>query len=206
MQATLIALAVMLSLAGTAQAQGVANCATLTAAPVASVLPTALAPVSEELMAPRHQLGSPSGVLAQAFDEALSVDQVLYRNKLAACATFASVTPAPTPGALPATPASVLPVVPGTSGMPASTDPAAYVPRTEFDNAPWRFDMNQNGKRMTADEFTAWMEAKGVRVVKPRAPVASAIPAEGQAPGSIQAEGQAPPVTPPESGDDQPNP
>ena len=214
MQATLIALAVMLSLAGTAQAQGVANCEVLSA-PVASVLPTALAPVSEELMAPRHQLGSPSGVLAQAFDDSLSVDQVLYRNKLAACATFASVTPALVPGALPASPESALPVVPGTAGTPAATDPAAYVPRTEFDNAPWRFDMNQNGKRMTADEFTAWMEAKGVRVVKPRAPVASAIPVGGQAPGSIPAEGQAPgptpavapsPATPPAAGADQPTP
>ena len=32
--------------------------------------------------------------------------------------------------------------------------------------------MNQNGKRMTADEFTAWMKAKGVRVAKGAAPVA----------------------------------
>ena len=199
MQATLIALAVMLSLAGTAHAQGVANCAALSAAPVTSALPTALSPVSEELMTPRHQLGSPSGVLAQAFDESLSVDQVLYRNKLAACATFASVTPAPTRGALPSTPGSVLPVVPGAPATPALTDPAAYVPRTEFDNAPWRFDMNQNGKRMTADEFTAWMEAKGVRVVKPRAPVASAITADGQAPGSLPAVPS--PVTPPPAGD-----
>ena len=203
MQATLIALAVMLSLAGTAQAQVVANCAALGAAPV---LPTALAPVSDELVAPRHQLGTPSGVLAQAFDESLSVDQVLYRNKLAACATFASVTPAPAPGALPATPGSALPVVPGAPGTPAATDPAAYVPRTEFDNTPWRFDMNQNGKRMTADEFTAWMEAKGVRVVKPRAPVASAIPvADGQAPGPIPAVAPSP-VTPSEAGDNQPTP
>ena len=208
MQATLIALAVMLSLAGTAQAQVVANCAAIGAAPTTTVLPTALAPVSDALMAPRHQLGSPAGVLAQAFDESLSVDQVLYRNKLAACAAFASVTPAPAPGALP-TPASALPVVPGAAGTPATTDPAAYVPRTEFDNAPWRFDMNQNGKRMTADEFTAWMEAKGVRVVKPRAPVATAMPAaEGEVTGSVPPiPAVAPsPVTPPEAGDDQPSP
>ncbi|HUH89696.1 MAG TPA: hypothetical protein VLZ76_03435, partial [Lysobacter sp.] len=46
------------------------------------------------------------------------------------------------------------------------TDPAAYKPRTEFDNTPWRFDMNQNGQRMTADAFAAWMESKGVRVAK----------------------------------------
>ena len=204
MQPTLTALALMLSLAGTAQAQGVANCAALGAAPIATVLPTALTPVSEALVAPRHHLGSPAGVLAQAFDESMSVDHVLYRNKLAACATFASATPAPAPGTLP-TPASALPVVPDAAGMPAATDPAAYVPRTEFDNAPWRFDMNQNGKRMTADEFTAWMEAKGVRVVKPRAPVASAIPADGQAPGTVPAVAPAP-VAPAQAGDDQPSP
>jgi len=203
MQATHIALAVMLSLAGTAQAQVVANCASLGAAPGATFLPTTLAPVSDELVAPRHQLGAPSGVLAQAFDESLSVDQVLYRNRLAACSTLASVTPAPVPGALPATPASALPVVPG---VPATIDPAAYVPRTEFDNAPWRFDMNQNGKRMTADEFTAWMEAKGVRVVKPRAPVAGVLPAsDGQAPGPIPAVVPSP-ITPPAPAADQPSP
>src|SRR3970282_3031386 len=99
-------------LAGTAQAQVVATCATLDAAPAAAFLPTALAPVSDELVAPRHQLGTPSGVLAQAFDESLSVDQVLYRNKLAACATFASAPLAPVPGGCPAHPASTLPVAP----------------------------------------------------------------------------------------------
>ncbi len=59
-------------------------------------------------------------------------------------------------------------------------EPAAYQKRTEFDNAPWRFDMNQNGKRMTADDFTAWMEAKGVRVVS-RAPDAATPTVDGSA-------------------------
>jgi hypothetical protein len=49
-------------------------------------------------------------------------------------------------------------------------DPAAYKPKTEFDNTPWRFDMSQNGKRMTADEFSAWMKARGVRVARGAAP------------------------------------
>ena len=30
----------------------------------------------------------------------------------------------------------------------------------------FRFNMTQNGKRMTADEFDAWMKSQGVRVVK----------------------------------------
>jgi len=36
--------------------------------------------------------------------------------------------------------------------------------------------MSQNGKRMTAEEFDAWMKARGVRVVKAR-PVPAAVPA-----------------------------
>ena len=44
----------------------------------------------------------------------------------------------------------------------------AYVPKTAHDNTPWRFDMNQNGRRMTADEFAAWMKAKGIRVATGR--------------------------------------
>jgi hypothetical protein len=39
--------------------------------------------------------------------------------------------------------------------------------------------MSQNGKRMTADEFDAWMKSRGVRVVKaPGAPAAAPAPAE----------------------------
>ena len=47
-----------------------------------------------------------------------------------------------------------------------ASDPAAYKPQTEYDNTPWRFDMSQNGKRMTADEFDAWMKARGGRGAK----------------------------------------
>ena len=60
----------------------------------------------------------------------------------------------------------------------------AYVPKTANDNTPWRFDMNQNGRRMTSGEFDAWMKAKGIRVAtgKPgaqaaAAPVVQAAPA-----------------------------
>ena len=55
----------------------------------------------------------------------------------------------------------------------------AYQPKTEHDNSPWRFDMSQNGRRMTADEFDAWMKAKGIRVAtgKPGAATATAAPA-----------------------------
>ncbi len=118
---------------------------------------TTLAPIAPELTAPRHQLGAPTGVLSQALDEALSVDQVLLRMRIESC-QIAKAMPVSSPG------------------MPSSTGPAAYKPLTEFDNTPWRFDMNQNGKRMTADEFSAWMKAKGVRVAKGAQP--AAVPVE----------------------------
>ncbi len=43
--------------------------------------------------------------------------------------------------------------------------------------------MSQNGKRMTAEEFDAWMKARGVRVVKAR-PAAGAAPAAPAAPAA----------------------
>lgn len=57
-----------------------------------------------------------------------------------------------------------------------AADAAAYKPKTEHDNTPWRFNMEQNGKRMSADEFDAWMKARGVRVAtgKPAVDAASA--------------------------------
>ena len=58
--------------------------------------------------------------------------------------------------------------------VPAS---GAYKPLTKDDNTPWRFDMSQNGRRMTADEFDAWMKAKGVRVAKGAGAAATPAPA-----------------------------
>jgi hypothetical protein len=57
-----------------------------------------------------------------------------------------------------------------------NTPNGAYVPKTKDDNTPWRFDMNQNGKRMTSEEFDAWMKAKGIRVAtgKPGAEITPA--------------------------------
>jgi hypothetical protein len=54
----------------------------------------------------------------------------------------------------------------------------AYVPKTKDDNTPYRFDMNQNGKKMTAEEFDAWMKAKGIHVAtgKPGGPAVAAEP------------------------------
>jgi hypothetical protein len=121
------------------------------------VRPTLLAPLAIELAPASTQLGNSAGVLGQAFDEALSVDSVLLRIRLDGCVASAYATPA------------------GSVAKP--DDPAAYKPRTEFDNTPWRFNMSQNGKNMTADEFSEWMKSRGVRVAKGAATAAVPAPA-----------------------------
>ena len=50
-----------------------------------------------------------------------------------------------------------------------------YVPTTKFDNTPYRFNMNQNGKKMTANEFDAWMKKNNFHVVKSH-PAAVSLP------------------------------
>ena len=77
----------------------------------------------------------------------------------------------------------VLPI-PGSVNMPATTPPGtpvgggAYVPRTEHDNTPWRFNMQQDGQSMSADKFDEWMKSKGVRVAtgKPATPLVQNCP------------------------------
>lgn len=178
---------VLFSSAGLAHAQ-VAQCGALLA-PAIPVQQTVTAPVTAEFSTPSRQLGAPTGVLSQALSESLSAEQVLFRLQVENCANVASIIPTPSPASLPATSGGI---VPGAATTPAAaagtattdaTDPAAYKPRTEFDNTPWRFDMNQNGQRMTADAFAAWMESKGVRVAKgaPKPAAAEAPAAEGEA-------------------------
>ncbi len=84
------------------------------------------------------------------------------------------------------------------SAAPAATAAAAgpaYVPKTAHDNTPWRFDMNQNGRRMTAEEFDAWMKAKGIRVATGRAPTPAAAPAPAPAPAAAAPGGCVPSAT-----------
>lgn len=177
---------VLFSSAGLAHAQ-VAQCGALLA-PAIPVQQTVTAPVTAEFSTPSRQLGAPTGVLSQALSESLSAEQVLFRLQVENCANVASIIPTPSPASLPTSGG----IVPGAATTPAAaagtattdaTDPAAYKPRTEFDNTPWRFDMNQNGQRMTADAFAAWMESKGVRVAKgaPKPAAAEAPAAEGKA-------------------------
>ena len=148
----------LMTLAGLLASPGVAHAINCSGVPQAlPVRPTVLAPIASELVPPTSALGAQSGVLSQAYDEAQSVDQVLLRLRIESCHAMAMVMPAPS---------AIDP-----------NDPAAYKPKTEFDNTPWRFDMSQNGKRMTADEFSAWMKARGVRVARGAAPaVVPAVP------------------------------
>ena len=125
-----------------AQAGAICSSDLMVATPVR---PTVLSPVAIELTPATTQLGGASGVLSQAFDEALSVDNVLLRIRQDGCRAMANAKPA--------------------GSVVDASDPAAYKPKTEFDNTPWRFNMTQNGKRMTANEFDAWMKSRGVRVV-----------------------------------------
>jgi hypothetical protein len=61
---------------------------------------------------------------------------------------------------------------------PVVATSSGYVPKTKDDNTPWRFDMNQNGKRMTAEQFDAWMKAKGIHVATGK-PTTVAAPESG---------------------------
>jgi hypothetical protein len=118
---------------------------------------TTLAPIASELALADNPLGAPSGVLSQIEDASQSVDQILLRIRIDSCQSTANLTPA--------------------TGTVNPDDPAAYKPRTAFDNTPWRFNMSQNGKNMTAAEFSAWMESKGVHVARGAAP-APVVPAD----------------------------
>lgn len=121
--------------------------------------PAAMPALAPELVAPSPRLGAPSGVLAQAFEDTQALDAVLLRQRIEKCRTTA----------MSARPGQFVP------GM----DPASYKPQTQYDNTPWRFDMNQNGKRMTADEFDAWMKARGVRVARGAQPAPPPPPPAG---------------------------
>ncbi|KLI99101.1 hypothetical protein [Luteimonas sp. FCS-9] len=157
MRAIVLTTLLALPLAGQA-----ADCADLDTRAARPLQPTALVPLSPELAAPNYRLGT-TAVLSRAYDDAQSVDQVLLRLEIERCQNVAMATPA--------------------AGVVQPGDPAAYVKQTEFDNTPYRFNMTQSGKRMTADDFDAWLKANGYSVgrrVDPNAP-AEAAPAAAPA-------------------------
>lgn len=115
-----------------------------------------IVPIAEELAAPNRQLGTGVG-FAELFSAGTTVEVVLSRIQHQECRAT-------------------------TAAAKSLTDAAgAYQPKPGEATA-WRFDMTQNGKRMTADEFDAWMKARGVRVVKGPAAVAAPPPPPAPAP------------------------
>src|SRR5688572_4215079 len=79
----------LMFIAGMAQAQA-SNCASVAAPKAMPIRPTVVAPIASEMVLPSHQLGAPTGVLSQAFDETLAVDQVLLRQRIDACKNVAT--------------------------------------------------------------------------------------------------------------------
>ena len=132
-----------------------------------SARPAALVPVTGEFATGSSQLGAPRGTLAQGFDEAQSVDQVLLRLRVDKCNDVA-----------------LLPA----SDEAKTNDPTAYKPKTKHDNTPYRFSMTQNGKRMTADDFDAWLKANGYSVGKRVDPVAAQAEKPAEQPAEAPAE------------------
>jgi len=60
---------------------------------------------------------------------------------------------------------SVLSACAGKQQRPAAAKDEVVTVRSK-DPYPYRFDMTQKGKRMSADDFDAWMKARGLRVAK----------------------------------------
>ena len=156
-----LVLAGLIGFASIATAHAAVDCSASAVAPALPLPATSIAPAASEFHTRNVQLGGPSGVLAQPYTREQSVERVLLRLRVEGCQDLAKVIPAP--------------------GAVKADDPAAYKQATSFDNTPWRFDMSQNGKRMTAEEFDAWMKARGVRVVKARPAPAAAAPAPAAA-------------------------
>jgi len=58
---------------------------------------------------------------------------------------------------------------------------AGYVPRTKWDNTPWRFNAGADGKKFNAADFDAWMVAHGVHISKGSGGAPAAVqPAQSQ--------------------------
>lgn len=90
----------------------------------------------------------------------LPVAAALAAEQVAPVANTLRTVPPPL-AATPASPSAV--AVPQQTAVAASVKPAAYVPKTAYDNSPYRFNA---GARFTAAEFDAWMQSRGIRVAK----------------------------------------
>jgi len=94
-------------------------------------------------------------------------------------------TPVPAATATPAMPRPAAGAVATTSPLP----PVTAITTVPAGGREWRFDMRQDGRVMTADEFDAWMRARGARV-------ATGVPGT---PGPGRQPAAATPASPPEA-------
>ena len=89
-----------------------------------------------------------------------------------------------------------LPIAAANAGErpPQQAAPAAADGPIANGNTDWRFDMRQDGRTMTADEFDAWMRSRRARVATgkpgtpdPRAPAAAGVSASAAAAAAVSA-------------------
>ena len=116
---------------------------------------TPVPPLYSGMLGRPAALATPRMLLAESRDESLALDVVLMRLSLEACASQ------------------------------VQDEFAGYVPKTQYDNTPYRFNMDK-GKKFTAAEFDAWMKSRGVRVVGARPAATGAAPA-ASAPQTVEA-------------------
>ncbi|MBS0456968.1 MAG: hypothetical protein JSS44_06520 [Proteobacteria bacterium] len=152
MRVRLLVLSV-LALSASLPALAMPDCSLKSALPAAPMSAISLPPLSDDLPGAGHALGLPDDVLAYAGFQDQSVDRVLARIRAEACA--------PSPLAAPV----------------AGTNANGYVPRTKWDNTPYRFSAGGNGKKFTAADFDAWMAAKGIHISKGPPAAGAAAPA-----------------------------
>ena len=107
---------------------------------------TPVPPLYSGMLGRPAALAAPRALLTESRDESLALDVVLMRLRLEACAAQ------------------------------PKDEFANYVPKTQYDNTPYRFNMDK-GKKFTAAEFDAWMKSRGVRVVQARPAATGATPA-----------------------------
>jgi len=86
-----------------------------------------------------------------------------------------TLRPAPGQAALTATASEPARSDQAQASTAATSTDAAYVPKTAYDNSPYRFNA---GARFTAVEFDAWMKSRGIRVAKGTPAAAAAATAE----------------------------
>lgn len=132
-----LALIWVLAMAAAPAALAGPDCSRRTPPAALPISATSLPPLSTDLPLAEHRLGMGDPVLGRAADEAQAVDIVLARLRADACRPPA-----------------------------AGTTASGYVPRTKWDNTPYRFNAGGNGKKFSAADFDAWMKANGIHVAK----------------------------------------